>query len=186
MSPTTRTRSRSRRGPRRADQDERALTVYRRVPAERKEAEDLFLEGRSMVRLGQTEPASAAYEAAIGKDANHPETLAGLAGLYMQADRFDAAVRLAERLTRQPEWEARAQVLLGTRVARNNDFAGAAHALSRWTELDPLGRAVEPETAASLRRFRPGCSFARARVRPQGRLSRRSSPTGRIPKPGGY
>src|SRR5689334_13505503 len=60
----------------RQDQDERALAVYRRVPAERKEAEDLFLEGRSMFRLGQTDPASAAYEAAIGKDADHAEALA--------------------------------------------------------------------------------------------------------------
>lgn len=137
----------------RQDQDERALTIYRRVPAEDKDAEDFFLEGRSLFRLGQTEPAYAAYETAIEKDANYPEALAGLAGLYMQVDRFHAAARLAEGLTNQPEWEARAQVLLGTAMARNNDFAGAARALTRWSELDPHGRVVSPQPSSSLRKI---------------------------------
>jgi tetratricopeptide (TPR) repeat protein len=136
----------------RLDQDPRALAMFRRLPAEKKDAEDLFLEGRSLFRLGQTEPAHAAYEAAARKDPDHPEATAGLAGLYMQVDRFHAAAELAKRLAHQPEWEARAQVLLGTALARTNDFAGAARALARWSELDPRGKVIEPQPAASLRK----------------------------------
>jgi tetratricopeptide (TPR) repeat protein len=137
----------------RQDRDQRALSMFRRLPPEKKNAEDWFLVGRSMVRQGQRNPAFDAYEEALKQDPNHPEALAGLAGLYMQIDRFHGAAQLASRLARQPDWEARAQVLLGTALSQTNDSAGATRALARWARLDPQGRVIQPNPVGTLEKL---------------------------------
>jgi tetratricopeptide (TPR) repeat protein len=136
----------------RQDQDQKAIAIYQRLDPESQEAEDLFLLGRAWIRAGRIDPAFKAYQAARAKDPDHPETLAALAGLYMRTDRFHAAAETARQLARLPEWEARAQLMLGSALSESQDHAGAARALQRWAQLDPQGRAVAPYPAASLKK----------------------------------
>ena len=137
----------------RQDQDQKSIAIYERLDTGSKEAEDFFLLGRAFVRSGKIDRAFKAFEAAREKDPDHPEVLAGLAGLYLQSDRNDAAAACAQRLARQPQWEARAQLLLGTARSANHDPAGAAEALRRWAELDPEGRVVAPHPVAEIRKL---------------------------------
>jgi tetratricopeptide (TPR) repeat protein len=134
----------------RQDQDQKAIAFYERLHASSKEAEDFFLIGRAFIRGGKFEQALQEFEAARHKEPDHPEALAALAGLYLQSDRNDAAVAIAQRLARQPRWEARAQLLLGTARSANRDPMGAAEALRRWAELDPQGRVVAPHPASEI------------------------------------
>lgn len=137
----------------RQDQDTKAIALYRRLPAESKEAEDLFLLGRALIRGGQVDSAYEAYRTALERDPDHPEVLAALAALYARTDRVYAAAEVAERLARQPASEARAQVILGRIRAEVQDPAGAARALRRGLQLDPQGRAVAPLPVASIRKL---------------------------------
>ena len=137
----------------RQDQDKRAITIYRRLPAGRKEAEDYFLLGRALIRSGEVDSAYEAYQASLERDPNHPETLAALAAFYVGTDRIDAAAEVAERLAQQPASEARARVILGRIRAEVQDHAGAARALRRGLELDPQGRAVAPLPVDSIRKL---------------------------------
>jgi tetratricopeptide (TPR) repeat protein len=137
----------------RQDQDQKALAIYQRLDPASNQAEDLFLQGRAWIRAGKLDLALKSYEAAREKDSDHAETLVALAGLYLQTDRFHAAAEAAQQLARQPQWEARAQVMLGTARAEIADPASAAAALRRWAELDPHGQAVAPYPAASLRKY---------------------------------
>jgi tetratricopeptide (TPR) repeat protein len=137
----------------RQDQDQRAAALYDRLAPGTFEAEDLFLWGRALVRGGKPEQGLKAVEAAREKDPDHPEALAVLAGLYLKSDRTHAAATTAERLARQPNWEAQAQLLLGTARSSSHDPAGAAEALLRWAELDPEGRVVAPYPVAQFRKL---------------------------------
>jgi tetratricopeptide (TPR) repeat protein len=122
--------------------DQAAIAVYNRLFVEDIESEDFFLLGRALRRTGQLEAAFKAFEQARLGDPDHPETLDALTELYLQHDRENAALETAERLARQPGWEARGQLVLGTARAALNDPAGAARALARWLELDPQGKAA--------------------------------------------
>src|SRR6185437_5307065 len=75
---------------------------------------------------------------------DHPETLDAVAQLYPQNDRENAAEDMAERLARQPGWEARGLLLLGTARAELHDPAGSVQALRRFFQLDPEGRIAAP------------------------------------------
>jgi cytochrome c-type biogenesis protein CcmH/NrfG len=137
----------------RQDQDQKAFAIYDRLGMGIKEAEDFFLLGRALARGGKIDEAFKAFEAARDRDPDHPEVLAGLAGLYMRTDRSDKAAETAERLALQPQWEARAQLLLGSARSANHDPTGAALALQRWVELDPEGRVVAPHPVAAIRKL---------------------------------
>jgi lipopolysaccharide biosynthesis regulator YciM len=134
----------------RQDQDPKAIALYSRLEKDKLAAEDFCLMGRALNRTGKTASAFDAYETARERDPDHPETLAALAALYMRTDRYHAAAEAAERLARQPAWEARAQLMLGTIRSETQDPAGAALALRRWLQLDPEGRAVAPYPIAPL------------------------------------
>jgi cytochrome c-type biogenesis protein CcmH/NrfG len=136
----------------RQDQDQKSLALYHRLAKEKLTAEDLCLVGRALTRTGNTAPAFDAYEAARQSDPDYPDALAALAALYMRTDRYHAAAEAAERLTRQPHWEARAQLLLGTIRSETQDPLGAARALARWLQLDPHGQAVGPLPLAPLQK----------------------------------
>jgi tetratricopeptide (TPR) repeat protein len=129
------------------------MALYDRLDAGSREAEDYFLLGRALVRLGRTYEAFPVFESAREKDPDHPEALAALAALYMRSDRFLAAAETAMRLAHQPQWEARAQLILGTARSGTQDPAAAALALRRWAELDPEGRVVAPNPAAEIRKL---------------------------------
>jgi tetratricopeptide (TPR) repeat protein len=140
----------------RQDQAQKAVAIYHQleqVAAGRKEAEDFFLLGRALSRLGQFDRAVEAYEVARSRDPDLAEALAVLAALYLRTDRNDAAEATARRLARQPQWEAKAQLLLGTALLAGNDPAGAARALETWACLDPEGLVVAPEPAGSFRKL---------------------------------
>src|SRR5207253_4037513 len=62
-----------------------------------------------------------------------------------------AAEETAERLARQPGWEARGQLILGTARAELHDPRGAAQALGRFFELDPEGGRAAPSPVRPFR-----------------------------------
>jgi len=133
------------------DRDQTTIAIYNRLVVGDMDAEDFYLLGRAFRRSGQTDAAFKAYEAARLANPNHPETLYALAELYLQNDRENAAEETGLRLARQPGWEARGELVLGTARAALNDPGGAARALERWLQLDPLGQAASP---APVRPFR--------------------------------
>ncbi len=137
----------------RADENQRALALYRRVDAANQEAEDLFLFGRALLRTGQTDPAFKKYQSALERDPDHPEALAALVALYARNDRYQTAEELAERLVRQPGSEAQAQFLLSGIRSELHDHAGTVRALRRALELDPEGRSVAPIQVASFQKL---------------------------------
>jgi tetratricopeptide (TPR) repeat protein len=137
----------------RRDQDQKAIAIYQRLAPGIQDAEDFSLLGRAWIRLGQIDSAFRAYEQARQRAPDQPEALAALAELYMLNDRHDAAVDAARRLARQPGWEARAQLRLGTALVEIHDHAGAARALQQWWQLDPHGQAAAPYPVAPLRKL---------------------------------
>lgn len=135
----------------RQDQDPRAIALYDRIDRRGFAAEDCFLLGRALVRRSRIDAGLKALEAAREQAPDHPERLAALAGLYLQSYHNEAAEAAALRLAKQPRWEARAQVLLGTARSASHDPAGAAEALQRWAQLDPDGRVVAPGPPAQIK-----------------------------------
>ena len=102
----------------RQDQDQKAITIYQRLAAGDKDAEDFSLLGRAWSRLGQVDSACREFEQARQRDPDHPAALASLAALYLRSDRSHAAAEAAQRLARQPAWEARPNRCWGPRVRR--------------------------------------------------------------------
>jgi tetratricopeptide (TPR) repeat protein len=126
------------------DRDQTAIAIYSRLVVGVMDTEDFFLLGRALDRIGQVDPAFKAYETARLGNPDHPETLDALAQLYLKHDRENAAEETGLRLARQPGWEARGQLVVGTARAELHDPGGAARALERWLQLDPEGRAAAP------------------------------------------
>ena len=135
----------------RQDRDQTAIAIYSRLILEDMDAEDLFLLGRALSRTGKVDLAFKTYERARLANPDHPETLEALAQLYLQNDRENAAEEAAERLVRQPGWEARGLLILGTARAELHDPAGAAQALRRFFELDPEGTVAAPSPVRPFR-----------------------------------
>jgi tetratricopeptide (TPR) repeat protein len=135
----------------RQDRDQAAIAIYSRLILEQMDAEDLFLLGRALNRTRKADLAFKTFEQSRLANPNHPETLNALAELYLQNDRESAAEVAAERLARQPGWEARGFLILGAARAALHDPAGAAEALNRFFELDPEGRAAAPRPVRPLR-----------------------------------
>jgi len=134
----------------RQDRDQAAIATYSLLDLQLMTGEDYFLLGRALSRTGQDELALKALEAAREADPDRLEMLDELAQVYSRKDRPAAAAALATRLIREPGWEARAQMMLGTVRATLNDPNGAARALKRAYELDPAGKSAAPHPAAPL------------------------------------
>jgi tetratricopeptide (TPR) repeat protein len=113
----------------RMEKDSSALNLYKRLDPKAMMAEDHYLLGLVQSRAGQLNQTKSAWNAALALDANHAEALYGLARLHAQERRFDVASDLAERLARQPGWEARGLRLLGLIRVDLNDPPGAVDAL---------------------------------------------------------
>ncbi len=110
---------------------------------------DFYLMGQALTRTGQFEPAYKAFQTARVGNPDDPDTLDVLCRLYYQKDLYYAAEEAAERLARQPGWEARAQFMLGLARAELEDPAGVAAALRRWLQLDPEGRSGRARSATA-------------------------------------
>ncbi len=128
-----------------------AIAIYSRLELRLMSAEDYFLLGLALSRTGRDELALKALEASRTADPDRLETLDELAQVYFRRDRPAAAEEIAERLVREPGWEVRGQLLLGTCLAAHHDPAGAARALSRAFRLDPEGKAAAPQPVGPLR-----------------------------------
>jgi len=133
------------------DRDQTAIAIYSQLILEDMDAEDLYLLGRALSRTGKVDLAFKTYERARLANPNHPETLDALAQLYLQDDRENAAEEVAERLVRQPGWEARGLLILGTARAELRDPAGAVQALRRFFQLDPEGGVAAPRPVRPFR-----------------------------------
>ena len=136
----------------RLSRDESAQAIYARLGAEGAEAEDFHLLGRTLLRQGRDDQAMLMLERARKADSEHAETLDALAGLYAEHDFPLAAADAAERLKRNPKWEARALARLGRLQSSLVDPAGAAESFSRLLRLDPDGRrsGLVPEETRKL------------------------------------
>jgi tetratricopeptide (TPR) repeat protein len=115
----------------RQSRDQPALAIHGRLADELMAAEDYFLRGQALARMGQKELAILLWRQALGRDVNHIDTLVALEQLLFQLDLLNEAARAAERLSAQPGWEARAALMLGAIRAEQADPAGAAAALER-------------------------------------------------------
>lgn len=121
----------------RLGRDESAAALFARLDTRAMKAEDHHLLGIALNRVGKGAEALQAWQAALKEDPDHPETLDELVRLYFLNRRPDEAARAAERLSRQPGWEARGELMLGVIRAEINDPAGSAEAIRRALARDP-------------------------------------------------
>ncbi len=108
-----------------------AATIQSRLPDSLLTAEDYFLRGQALACAGRREHGILVWRQALGKDVNHVETLVALEEVFFGLDLLNEAARAADRLSKQPGWEARANLMLGRVRAEQHDPAGAAEALQR-------------------------------------------------------
>ena len=71
------------------------------------EAEDLFWLGTIQQRQGRAETAARAFKKAIEQKNVPPHLLEELAQICTQGRHLEEAIQAAERLSREPGWEAR-------------------------------------------------------------------------------
>jgi tetratricopeptide (TPR) repeat protein len=129
----------------RQDRDQSAIAIFSRLDVGVMDPEDFFLLGRALSSNGQNDAATKAFETARARNPDHAETLDFLCRIYYQTNRYFAAEQAAERLARQPGWEARARLMLANARLELEDPAGVAEALRRWLELDPEGKSASPD-----------------------------------------
>ena len=118
--------------------DDVAIAIYtRRALASAMQPEDDFLLGLAYQRRGQPDAAARAWNKAVESDGLAPPLLEELARHYLRDQHLDEALRVTERLSRKPGWEARGLMMLGTVRAALTDAAGAVQSFRRAIELDP-------------------------------------------------
>ncbi len=115
----------------RQGRDNTAQAIYGRLDAGAMQAEDYFLLADGLIREGRYDAAHTLLEKGLQRDPDHAEILNLLARFHAGADRLAEAADLAERLARQPGWDARAALLLGLVRNQQGDPAAAADALER-------------------------------------------------------
>ena len=122
----------------RLGRDATALTIYqRRLDEKSLEAEDYLVLGLMFQRKGRTDTAALALKKVIEAGDVSPPTLEELGRLHIQGHRWEDAIAVTERLGRQPGWEARGSMMLGTIRIELNNIPGAAESFRRALELDP-------------------------------------------------
>jgi tetratricopeptide (TPR) repeat protein len=122
----------------RLGRDHAALAIYsRRLVGKAIEAEDYVLLGQAHARRGQGAVAAKAWNEVLEAVPVSPRSLDELARLHVQGRRWEQAIPVAERLSRQPGWEARGSMMLGTIRAKLDDVPGAAESFRRALVLDP-------------------------------------------------
>ena len=132
--------------------DETAQTLYGRLGEASMAAEDFFVLGSTLERLGQVVPAVAVLERGRALDPGHAETLNGLARLYAVEGRLPEAIAAAGRLAEAPGWEARGSLILGVLDVEDADPPGASAAIGRALRADPnlTGGITSPAEARKL------------------------------------
>ncbi len=116
----------------RLGRDDAAVTLYnRRLVGRPVEAEDYVLLGQAYARQGQAASAAKAWNKVLEANPSPPRVLEELVRLHVQGRRWQEAIPVAERLSRQPGWEARGFMMLGTIRAKLDDIPAAAESFQR-------------------------------------------------------
>jgi predicted CXXCH cytochrome family protein len=122
----------------RLGRDAPAMAIYqRRVDEKGLEAEDYLLLGRLYQRQGRADAAERAWRKVLEAGYVPPHVLDELGRLCIQGRRWDEAIRVTERLSGQPGWEAHGSMMLGTIRVELNNIPGAALLFRRALDLDP-------------------------------------------------
>ena len=111
--------------------DDAALAIYPRLEEQALEFRGLCLVGNGVRARGLDESATRAYCKAVEMGQLPPRSLDELACLHLRAQRWKEAAPVAERLARQPGWEARGLMMLGTIRASLENVSGAALSFQR-------------------------------------------------------
>jgi tetratricopeptide (TPR) repeat protein len=130
----------------------RSQALYARLGDRAMEAEDFFLLGSGLIRLGKLAQATVVFERARGLDPTHAETLHELARLYARRDRMRDAIDAADRLAERPGWQSRGALIAGVLRWEAADAPGAAASLERALRTDPglAGGIARPAAARKL------------------------------------
>jgi tetratricopeptide (TPR) repeat protein len=125
----------------RQGRDPQARALYARLGgASAMEAEDYYLFGTVIDRLGDPETARECWEHGLRAQPNHAEILFTLARLFERMSRFSAAAKLANHLATRAGWEARGNLLLGQIQYDQADPKGAAECWRQALKIDPTLR----------------------------------------------
>jgi predicted CXXCH cytochrome family protein len=130
-----------------------ALGLYsHRLDEQALAAEDYLLLGLAQQRSGHAEAAERSWNKAL--DAPHitSKLVEELARLHIEGHRPAEAIRAADRLSRQPGWEARGLMMLGIIKAAMNDVRGADDSFRRALELDSgeIDKSADPNRLRKL------------------------------------
>src|SRR5262249_7384611 len=137
----------------RLGRDETALAIYsRRLDERTLEGEDHVLIGRLLDHQGKPDEAARAWKKALASSNISARALDELARVRLQRGQHEEAAQLAERLSRQPGWEAPGSLMLGSIRVALNDISGAAESFRRALELSPseVDRSAEPTQLRKL------------------------------------
>jgi tetratricopeptide (TPR) repeat protein len=131
----------------RLGRDAPANALFARLGSAALQAEDLYLLGLGLDHAGQKDAAGHVWEQALRLQPDHAETMAQLINWETSRNRLAQAAALAERLVRQPGWEFRTALDLGTFRAELSDPAGAADVLRKALERPEASRLDRPTAA---------------------------------------
>jgi predicted CXXCH cytochrome family protein len=121
----------------RLGRDSTAMAIYeRRLDRKTLEAEDLLLLGSMLQRQGRPGAAAMAWKQVLEAREVTPKTLEELTRLCVQSRRWNEAILAAERLSREPAWEARGSLMLGTIRLELENVPAAASSFQKALELD--------------------------------------------------
>jgi predicted CXXCH cytochrome family protein len=122
----------------RLGRDADAIAIYQRRLGEKAlEAEDHFVLGLMHQRHGRAEAAAGAWKKVVDAPGVSPPLLEEVARLCARGKLFDLASQATERLSREPGWEARGSLMLGTIRLQLNNVPDAAALFRRAINLDP-------------------------------------------------
>jgi Flp pilus assembly protein TadD len=115
-----------------------AIAIYtRRLDGKEIDAEDYLLLGYAYERQRQSDLAATAWNNVLEAGQPAPRILEELARIHLKARRFEDAIPLTERLSRQAGWEARGSMMLGTARAALNNVPGAAASFRQALSFNP-------------------------------------------------
>ncbi len=119
-----------------------AREFYARLSARDLEAEDYYLLGLGGSLTGEYLAAQEDLKQALALDPDHAESLYLLALVWYQKAQPSSALGAAIRLSRQPGWQARGDLVQGMSLAQDSDPRGAADKLQQALERDPTLRTL--------------------------------------------
>ena len=116
----------------RLGRDSSAMSLYEQLGSDAMAADDLHLLGVALARNGNSKGSVEVWERGLRADPDHPATLYEMIQVHLRADRFNAAAAAAGRLANHPDWQDRADALLG-QIEFNRDHPEKA--VERWERV---------------------------------------------------